>query len=94
LFTDAPNAEDYYPAGGMVDNTGVYSYNCMLQKQGVLSANYCPAPDSVPAKTDNRGLFGQPLPAKLYFTTIEGDSNDLGVSHAWAYDDAFNRPLS
>lgn len=90
LFTDAPNAEDYYPAGGMVDNTGVYSYNCMLQKQGSLSANYCPSPTSPPSKTDNRGLFGQPLPPNVYFTTIPGSAADLYIDHAWAYDDGYN----
>lgn len=90
LFTDAPNAEDYYPSGGMVDNTGVYSYNCVQYKLGKLSSNYCPAPDSVVSRADNRGLFGQPLPADLQVAEIAGSSLDLGVGHAWAFDQSYN----
>lgn len=90
LFTDAPNAEDYYPAGGMVDNTGVYSYNCIQHKLGKLSSDYCPAPDSAASITDNRGLFGQPLPSDLQVTEIAGSSADLGVGHAWGFDQSYN----
>jgi GH18 family chitinase len=91
-YADAPNAEDYYPSGGMVDNTGVYSYNCMLQAQRKLSVNYCPAPTSVPTQTDNRGLFGQPLPSDIQFTTIS-DSSEV-VEHAWAYGSSYSVIMS
>lgn len=80
-FADPPNPDPYYPVGGMVDNTGVYGYSCILKIKHPGHGSNCFAPETTPAYTDNRGLFGQPLPSDLKTTTI----TDKDGTHAWAY---------
>ncbi|MGL4860109.1 MAG: glycosyl hydrolase family 18 protein [Enterobacteriaceae bacterium] len=83
-FSDPPNVVPYYPSGGAVDNTGVYGYSCVVSAltQGAHGSDTCWQPSQIPAATDNRGLFGQPLPTDFSVTTIPGID---GVDHAWGY---------
>ena len=77
-YLNPPNITPYYPATGMVDNTGVYSYSCFINLlpggQGV-NPN-CP----VNSVEDNRGLWGAPLPSGLKYI-----SNVDGLGNAWIY---------
>lgn len=61
-FADNPNPEPYYPAAGMVDFTGTYSYSCFLD---TLTKGAAPSQCGFLVKRDNRGAIGQPIPKGL-----------------------------
>ncbi len=84
-YLNPPNVLPYYPATGMVDNTGVYSYSCFINllPGGESSAPSCPGPvSSIP---DNRSLWGAPLPQNLQFV-----SNVDNNGNSWIYGTSQN----
>lgn len=72
-FTDSPNPEAYYPAGGAVDFTGVYPYSCftkLLNPSATVAAD-CPMMlNATPNGVDNRGQGGQVLPSDIKATQV------------------------
>ncbi len=65
-YQDNPNAEPYYPAGGMVDATGAYDYQCFLKPvTGGKATDNCP----FLKKLDNRGSIGQMPPSGLHLSS-------------------------
>lgn len=72
-FTDSPNPEAYYPAGGAVDFTGVYPYSCFtkLLNPSTTVAVDCPMMlNATPNGIDNRGQGGQELPSDIKATQV------------------------
>ena len=61
-FQDNPNPDPYYPAGGMVDFTGVYDYQCFLHP---IASGKATDNCNILKSRDNRGMVGQPTPKNL-----------------------------
>ena len=61
-YQDNPNPEPYYPAGGMVDFTGAYHYQCFLS---IVTDGKAKDNCYVLKNRDNRGALGQLPPEEL-----------------------------
>lgn len=78
------NPDAYYPAAGMVDFTGVYSYSCFIDLVSKGAENsYCPVSSG---SLDNRGNIGTPLPQKLKLKHLTVGNDKI----AWMFSNVAN----